>query len=36
LAAAGIDAGRVDVAQPMLADDGSAPEEASRVEVTVK
>ena len=35
-AAAGIDAGRVDVAQPMLADDDTAPEEASRVEVTVK
>ena len=27
LAAAGVDAGRIDVAQPVLADDGTAPEE---------
>ena len=32
LAAAGIDVGRVDVAEPMLADEGSAPEAVDRAD----
>jgi len=36
LAAAGIDAGRVDLEKPVLAEDGATAEDARRVEVTVK